>query len=128
MTGRDMEINIIKGEAEYRAMCRRLDAFFEAHADDLNELSPEAAEELKLLTLVIGDWEDEHYPVPDPDPVEFIKFMMEQKGLKVKDIAPCFGTASRAYEVLNRKRGLTLAMIRKLRIALGCSADALIEA
>ena len=54
--------------------------------------------------------------------------MMEQKNLKVKDIASCFGTAARAYEVLNRKRNLTLAMIKKLRVVLGCTADSLIEA
>ena len=52
--------------------------------------------------------------------------MMEQKGLKMKDIAPCFGTLSRAYEVLSGKRNLTLAMIKKLRVVLGCPADALI--
>lgn len=123
-----MEISIIRNEEEYRAMCKRLDAFLDAHAEDLNDLKPEAAEELKLLSLVIGDWEDEHYHIPAPDPVDFIKFMMEQKCLKVKDIADCFGSAHRAYEVLNRKRNLTLAMIRKLRIALDCSADALIKA
>ncbi len=123
-----MEISIIKNEKEYRAMCERLDHFLDAHADDLNNLNPKDAEELKLLSLVVGDWEDAHYQFPEPDPIDFIKFLMEQKGLKVKDIASCFGTASRAYEVLNRKRNLTLAMIKKLRVALGCPADALIEA
>lgn len=123
-----MEISIIRTEEEYRTMCRRLDDFLDSHAEELNNLNSAEAEELKLISLVIGDWETAHYHVPDPDPIDFIRFMMEQKGLKVRDLAPCFGTTSRAYEVLNRKRQLTLAMIRKLRVALGCSADALIEA
>ena len=123
-----MEINIIRTEEEYREMSRRLDAFLDAHAEDLNALTGEAEEELKLMSLVIGDWENAHYHIPDPDPIDFIRFMMEQKAMKVRDIAPCFGTSSRAYEVLNRKRPLTLNMIRKLRTVLGCSADALIEA
>lgn len=123
-----MEISIIKNEEEYRAMCQRLDQFLDTHAEELNDLKPEDREELKLISLVIGDWEDAHYHIAEPDPIDFIKFMMDQKQMKVKDIAPCFGTASRAYEVLNRKRALTLAMIKKLRVTLGCPADALIEA
>ncbi len=123
-----MEISTIKNENEYKAMCDRLDAFLDAHAEELNSLSEQDAEELKLISLVIGDWEDSHYHFPDPDPIDFIKFMMEQKGLKVKDIASCFGSTHRAYEVLNRKRNLTLSMIKKLRIILGCSADALVGA
>lgn len=123
-----MEISIIKNDEEYRAMCRRLDEFLDSHADELNNLNDKDEEELKLISLVIGEWEDAHYRIPDPDPIDFIRFMMEQKGLKVRDLAPCFGTTSRAYEVLNRKRSLTLGMIRRLRVALGCSADALIEA
>ena len=123
-----MEISIIRTEEEYKTMCARLDKFLDDHAEKLNDLNDADAEELKLLSLVIGDWENAHYHIPNPDPIDFIRFMMEQKGLKVRDIAHCFGTSSRAYEVLNRKRSLTLAMIRNLRTALGCSADALIEA
>ena len=123
-----MDISIIRTEEEYKTMCGRLDRFLDDHAENLNNLSDADAEELKLLSLVIGDWENAHYHIPNPDPIDFIRFMMEQKWLKVRDIAYCFGTSSRAYEVLNRKRSLTLAMIRNLRTALGCSADALIEA
>lgn len=123
-----MEISIIANEKEYRAMCDRLDAFLDAHAARLDHLDKRELEELKLISLVIGEWEDRHFHIPDPDPIDFIKFMMEQKELKVKDLVPCFGTASRAYEVLNRKRTLTLAMIKKLRAVLGCPADALIGA
>ncbi len=121
-----MEIKTIKNDDEMRQMSARIDAFLDAHADELDDLSPEDAEELELMSMVLSAYEDKRYHFPNPDPVDFIKFMMEQKQLKVKDLVPCFGTASRAYEVLNRKRNLTLAMIKKLRVALGCSADALI--
>ncbi len=123
-----MEINTIKNDDELRAMVARVNTFLEAHADELDNLKPEDAEELELMSLVIGAYEDKRFPEPKVDPVDFIKFMMEQKGLKVKDLVQCFGTASRAYEVLNGKRKLTLAMIKKLRVVLGCPADALIEA
>ncbi|WP_294436269.1 hypothetical protein [uncultured Victivallis sp.] len=123
-----MEINTIKNDDELRAMVARVNAFLEAHADELDNLNPEDAEELELMSLVIGAYEDKRFPEPKVDPVDFIKFMMEQKGLKVKDLVQCFGTTSRAYEVLNGKRKLTLAMIKKLRVVLGCPADALIEA
>lgn len=121
-----MEISTIKNDDEMRAMTARINAFLEAHADELDNLTPEDAEELELMSLVLGAYEDKRFHFPDPDPVDFIKFMMEQKGLKMKDIAPCFGTLSRAYEVLSGKRNLTLAMIKKLRVVLGCPADALI--
>jgi HTH-type transcriptional regulator/antitoxin HigA len=127
LRGATMEINIITSDEENRAMGKRLDAFIETHPD-LENLSKKDAEEFELLCMVIKNYEDKRYPEPEVDPIDFIKFMMEQKDLKVKDIAGCFGTASRAYEVLNRKRNLTLAMIKKLRVALGCPADALIEA
>lgn len=123
-----MEIRIIKNDDELREMSHRVNAFLEAHADELDNLKPEDAEELELMTLVLGAYEDKRFHFPDPDPIDFIKFMMDQKELKVKDLVPCFGTASRAYEVLNRKRTLTLAMIKKLRVTLGCPADALIGA
>lgn len=122
-----MEISTIKNDDEMRAMTARINAFLEAHADELDNLTPEDAEELELMSLVLGAYEDKRFHFPDPDPVDFIKFMMEQKGLKMKDIAPCFGTLSRAYEVLSGKRNLTLAMIKKLRVVLGCPADALIS-
>jgi HTH-type transcriptional regulator/antitoxin HigA len=121
-----VEISTIKNDDEMRAMTARINAFLEAHADELDNLTPEDAEELELMSLVLGAYEDKRFHFPDPDPIDFIKFMMEQKGLKMKDIAPCFGTLSRAYEVLSGKRNLTLAMIKKLRVVLGCPADALI--
>lgn len=123
-----MSITVINTEQEYLDACKRMDDFLDRHAEELNRLPPDADKEFRLLSLVIADYENKHYPIPHADPIEFIRFMMEQKNLKVKDIASCFGTAARAYEVLNRKRNLTLAMIKKLRIVLGCTADSLIEA
>lgn len=121
-----MEISMIKNDRELKTMTKRLNAFLDAHTEDLEHLSPQDEEEMELMCLVIKAYEDKRYPLPEVNPVDFIKFMMEQKGLKMKDIAPCFGTVSRAYEVLNGKRNLTLAMIKKLRTVLGCPADALI--
>lgn len=123
-----MTVNVINTEKEYKRACAHLDSFLEKHAEELDHLSSEADNEFRLLSLVIKEYEDKHYPIPNADPVEFIKFMMEQKGMSVKDIAPCFGSTSRTYEVLNKKRNLTLAMIRKLRKTLECSTDSLIEA
>ena len=121
-----MEISMIKNDQELKAMTKRLNAFLDAHAEDLEHLSPQDEEEMELMCLVIKAYEDKRYPLPEVNPIDFIKFMMEQKGLKMKDIAPCFGTLSRAYEVLSGKRNLTLAMIKKLRVVLECPADALI--
>ncbi len=121
-----MEISMIKNDQELKVMTKRLNAFLDAHAEDLEHLSPQDEEEMELMCLVIKAYEDKRYPLPEVNPIDFIKFMMEQKGLKMKDIAPCFGTLSRAYEVLSGKRNLTLAMIKKLRVVLGCPADALI--
>lgn len=122
-----MEIKIITNDEENRAMGQRLADFIAEHPD-LENLSREDIEIFELLCMVIKNYEDKRYQNPNVDPIDFIKFMMEQKQLKVKDLVPCFGTSNRAYEVLNRKRNLTLAMIKKLRVALGCSADALIGA
>jgi toxin-antitoxin system, antitoxin component, xre family len=123
-----MEINIITNDEELQVMSDRLNAFLDRHRDDIDHLSKQDAEELELMSLVIGAYEKRRFPLPEVEPIDFIKFMMEQKELKVKDLVPCFGTTSRAYEVLSGKRKLTLAMIKKLRVTLGCPADALIEA
>ncbi|MDR0997065.1 MAG: hypothetical protein LBL69_05315 [Zoogloeaceae bacterium] len=79
-----------------------------------------------LLTLVEA-WEARHFPVDLPDPVEAIRFRMEQAGLTVKDLVPAIGQPSRVYEVLNRKRNLTLTMIRKLHARFGIPAESLIQ-
>ena len=83
---------------------------------------------LDILVTLIQAYEAKHYPMLPPDPVEAIKFVMEQRGLTVQDLLPVFGRANRAYEVLNRKRPLSLAMIRKLHTGFGIPAEVLIAA
>ena len=78
------------------------------------------------FAAVIQAWENKHYPLDLPDPVDAIKFRMEQSGLSVKDLEPLIGKSNRVYEVLSRKRPLTLAMIRRLHKSLGIPADVLI--
>jgi HTH-type transcriptional regulator / antitoxin HigA len=82
---------------------------------------------LDVLATLIDAYETEHYPMDPPDPVEAIKFRMEQQGLSRKDLEPLIGTRTRVAEVLNRKRSLSIGMIRRLHDRLGISAEVLIR-
>ena len=82
---------------------------------------------LDVLATLINAYESEHFPMDPPDPVEAIKFRMEQQGLSRKDLEPFIGTRTRVAEVLNRKRNLSVAMIRRLHEGLGIPADILIR-
>jgi HTH-type transcriptional regulator / antitoxin HigA len=82
---------------------------------------------LDVLATLIDAYETEHYPMEPPDPVEAIKFRMEQQGLSRKDLEPFIGTRTRVAEVLNRKRSLSIGMIRRLHEHLGISAEVLIR-
>jgi HTH-type transcriptional regulator / antitoxin HigA len=82
---------------------------------------------LDVLATLIDNYEAQHYPMDPPDPVEAIKFRMEQQGLARKDLEPLIGTRARVAEVMNRKRGLSIEMIRRLHETLGISADVLIR-
>ena len=82
---------------------------------------------LDILATLIDAYEAQHYPMDPPDPVEAIKFRMEQQGLTRKDLEPLIGTRTRVAEVLNRKRSLSIGMIRRLHDRLGISADVLIR-
>ena len=88
--------------------------------------SPES-DEMEVLGLIIERYEDEHYPIDDADPIEVIKFMMDQQNLKKKDLIPYIGSASKVTEVLNGKRNLSLSMIRRLSDGLGIPASTLIQ-
>lgn len=88
--------------------------------------SPEG-EKLDVLVTLVEAYERKHYPLDLPDPVEAIKFEMEQKGLGVKDLEPMIGKSNRVYEVLTHKRSLTLKMIRRLHEHLGIPAESLIK-
>jgi HTH-type transcriptional regulator/antitoxin HigA len=82
---------------------------------------------LDVLATLIDAYEARHYPMDPPDPIEAIKFRMEQQGLTRKDLEPLIGTRTRVAEVLNRKRGLSIEMIRRLHRELGISAEILIR-
>lgn len=86
-----------------------------------------AGDRLDVLATLVDAYEAEHYPMDPPDPIEAIKFRMEQQGLTRKDLEEIIGTRTRIAEVLNRKRGLSIAMIRRLHERLGISADVLIR-
>jgi len=116
-------IKVIKTDLEHEQALERLMSLMDL---DLVPGSPEA-DELDVLALLIERFEQEHYPIDLPDPVEAIKFRMDQQGLTQKDLVPYIGSASKVSEVLNGKRSLSLNMIRKLSDGLGISADVLIR-
>ena len=116
----------IRSEDDYRAALKRVEQFFDA-AQEPDPDSEEGAFFEALMTLVEA-YERKHYPISPPDPIEAIKFRMDQNGISVKDLEPIIGKSNRVYEVLNRKRPLTLAMIRRLHSALGIPAEVLIAA
>ncbi|WP_297695247.1 transcriptional regulator [uncultured Eudoraea sp.] len=116
-----MEIKIIKSQEQYRTYLNRMNEIF--HAD---EGTPEG-EELDLLALVLEKYEDEHYPIDAPDPIEAIRFMMEQMGLDDNDLGKILSSRSRASEILNKKRKLSITHIRKLTEHLKIPADVLIK-
>jgi HTH-type transcriptional regulator/antitoxin HigA len=116
-----MHIKPIKTDADYRAALKEVEALMTADPN-----TPEG-DKLDILVTLVESYEREHFPLDLPDPVEAIKFEMEQKGLTVKDLEPMIGKSNRVYEVLNRKRSLTLKMIQKLHQELGIPAESLIK-
>jgi len=119
-----LELHPIRTDADYRAALQRAEACFDAPEEPAPD-SPEGAYFDALITLIEA-YERKHYSIDPPDPIEAIKFRMEQAGLTVADMAPYIGPRHRVYEVLNGKRALTLAMIRRLHDGLGIPAEALI--
>jgi HTH-type transcriptional regulator/antitoxin HigA len=117
-----MEITPIRTEKDYRAALRVVSALLD---QDPSPDTPEG-ERLDVLSTLIEAYERKHHPIDLPDPVEAIKFRMDQAGLSVKDLEPMIGQPNRVYEVLNHKRPLTLRMIRNLNKGLGISAQVLI--
>ncbi|MCC5930011.1 MAG: helix-turn-helix domain-containing protein [Cyclobacteriaceae bacterium] len=116
-----MELKPIKSEEDYRAALKRLEEIFDAKPG-----TPES-DELELLSLMVDNYENTHYPIEAPDPIEAIKIRMEEMNLKQVDLIPEIGGKSRVSEILNRKRRLTVDMIRKLAIRLNLSTDLLIK-
>ena len=117
-----MDIRPIRSKADYKATLKEISALMELDP----KLGTPQGDRLDVLTTLVQAYEAKHLPITSPDPVEAIKFRMEQSGLSVKDLEPMIGKSNRVYEVLNRKRPLTLAMIRSLHQSLGIPADVLI--
>jgi HTH-type transcriptional regulator/antitoxin HigA len=117
-----VNIRPIHTEADYEAALGDIAALMES---DPAPGTPKG-DRLDILATLVQAYESRHFPIDAPDPVEAIKFRMEQSGLTVKDLEPIIGRPNRVYEVLSRKRPLTLAMIRRLHRSLGIPAEVLI--
>lgn len=116
-----MNIKPIKTETEYDEALTRLNVIFDASPDT------EEGNEAEILSLLIEDYEERHYPIEAPDPIEAIRVRMEEMNLNQKDLVGVIGGKSRVSEVLNRKRKLTVEMVRELEKALNISASVLIK-
>jgi len=115
-----MEIKVIKTEEDYNNALKRLEEIFDAPVNSLE------GDEAELLTVLIEKYEEEHYPIEAPDPIEAIRFRMEQMNMKKKDLAEVLGYKSRVSEILSRKRKLSLKMIRQLHKKLRIPYDSLL--
>ena len=116
-----MEIKPIKTEKDYDKALERLEEIFDAKAGSAE------GDELEVLGILIDQYENDHFPISLPDPIEAIKFRMEQMGYNQTDLANIVGLKSRASEILNRKRKLSLEMIRQLHERLNIPTDVLIQ-
>lgn len=116
-----MDIKPIRTDADYRAALRQIEALMDARTG-----TPEG-ERLDVLVTLVEAWERKHHALDLPDAVEAIKFEMERQGLTVKDLVPLIGRPNRVYEVLARRRPLTLPMIRRLHSLLGIPAESLLK-
>ncbi|PTL90098.1 transcriptional regulator [Halomonas litopenaei] len=116
-----MNIQPIHNDADLERAFARMEALWNAE-----DGSPEA-DELEVLSILIEHYEDEHYPIGPSDPIEAIKFRMEQQGLTPRDLEAYIGGSGRVSEVLNRKRGLSLAMIRRLHHGLRIPYESLMN-
>jgi HTH-type transcriptional regulator / antitoxin HigA len=115
-----MKLKAIKTEVDYQRAMKRFEKLFDAPMN-----SPEG-EEAEILSILIEKYEDAHFPIEAPDPIEAIKFRMEQNDLSRTDLANIIGYKSRVSEILNRRRKLTLTMIKRLHKKLNIPYEALI--
>ena len=116
-----MEIKPIRTKADYRAVLKEVEGLMSARPG-----SPQG-QRLDVLVTLVEAYERKRFPMDLPDPIQAIRFSMEQKGLTAKDLVPMIGQINRVYEVLNGKRPLTLQMIRRLHRELGIPAESLIK-
>jgi HTH-type transcriptional regulator/antitoxin HigA len=118
--GNRLEVKPIRTKEEFQVALKRLEDIWDAEPG-----SPES-DELDVLSVLVEAYEEKHYPLDPPDPIEAIKFRMEQMGRTLKDLEPYIGSSAGVSEVLARKTGLSLDMIRNLNEKLGISAEILI--
>lgn len=116
-----MKISPIRNEEDYQKALERLENIFDA------KRRTEEGDELEILSILIDRYENEHFPIGMPDPIEAIKFRMEQMGMNQNDLAEVVGFKSRVSEILNKKRKLTLNMIRKLNTNLHIPTEVLVQ-
>lgn len=116
-----MKISPIRNEEDYQNALERLELIFDA------KKGTEEGDELEILSILIDQYEKVNFPIDMPDPIEAIKFRMEQLGMQQKDLAEMVGYKSRVSEILNKKRKLTLDMIRKINSTLNISTEVLIQ-
>jgi HTH-type transcriptional regulator/antitoxin HigA len=115
-----MELKPIKSEQDYQKALKRLDMIFDALIDS------KEGDEAEILSLLIENYENEHYAIAAPDPIEAIKIRMEELNICQKDLVGIIGGKSRVSEILNRKKKLTVDMIRELEQLLQISASVLV--
>lgn len=116
-----VEVNPIRSEADHEAALAEIERLWGAKA------GTQEGDRLDVLATLLDAYENEHHPIDPPDPIEAIKFRMEQQGLTRRDLEAILGTRARVAEVLNRKRDLSIGMIRRLHDRLGISAEVLIR-
>ena len=116
-----MTIRPIHTEAEYLAALAQIESLWDAPD------ASEAADQLELLSMLVEVYEKQHYPIEAPDPIDFLNYVMETRGLARKDLEPYIGPRGRVSDILNRVRPLTLDMIRRLSSGLGLPATVLIK-
>ena len=116
-----MRIKPLKNEEDYEKALERLDVIFDAPTDS------EEGDEAEILSMMINNYENEYYPIDAPDPIEAIKIRMEEMNLKQKDLVGVIGGKSRVSEILNKKKRLTVDMIRELEGILHISASVLVS-
>lgn len=116
-----MKISPIRNEKDYQKALDRLEDIFDA------KKGTEEGDELEILSILIDRYENENFPMGMPDPIEAIKFRMEQMGMNQNDLAEVVGFKSRVSEILNKKRKLTLNMIRKLNTNLHIPTEVLVQ-
>ena len=116
-----MELKPVRTEAEYREALAEIERLWDAP-----ETGPEA-DRLEVLALLVEAYEKAHYPIEAPDPVAFLEYVMDSRGLTRRDLEPYIGPRGRVADIMNRTRPLTVAMIRRLSAGLGLPADVLIQ-